>query len=217
MEPHQKTNSNTHLWVKDIKEEDPVRGLYLVRVKRMAVTRKGDAFMGLTLADRTGEVEARVWERVNELSPLFTEGDIIEVSGHASSYRNRIQITLSDLKVPKDMGDPALFLEVSAKDTDEMMGDLKRILKEIKNSALKALVKRFLSDHGFMSHFKQAPAAKNFHHSYLGGLLEHTLSVCQMSKYVVHHYPELDGDILITGAFLHDIGKSPCWMKNWRL
>jgi len=148
-----------------------------------------------------------VWERAEAFSALFREGDVLEVAGQSSVYRNQIQLTLSNLKVPQDKGDPALFLETTPRDIGEMMGALRKILRGIKSPPLHSLVERFLSDRHLMSLFKRAPAAKNFHHSYLGGLLEHTLSVCQMCQHVRGHYGELDGDMLISGAFLHDIGK----------
>ena len=197
----------SHLWIKDLREDAPVRGVYLVKMKRTGTTKKGDPFLSVTLADRTGEVDARVWERAEELSSLFKEGDILDVEGQASSYRNQIQVTLSDLKVSKESGDPSLFMEATTKNVTEMMGSIKDLLKEIKDPHLKVLTDRFLTDSHFVTRFKKAPAAKNFHHNYLGGLLEHTLSVCQMSRSVAEHYPDLDGDLLMTGAFLHDIGK----------
>ncbi len=197
-----------HLWIKDLKEEESVQGLYMVKVKRVGTTKKGTPFLSLTLGDRTGEVEAKVWERADTLSPLFSEGDVIHVEGRASSYRNQIQVTLSNLKVSEDRrGDPDLFIESSARDVKDMMRALRKILKGIENHFIKSLIDKFLSDRVFITSFKRAPAAKNFHHSYLGGLLEHTLSVCQMGRYVVEHYPELDKDMLMAGAFLHDIGK----------
>jgi 3'-5' exoribonuclease len=199
--------SRDHAWVKDIKEDDQVRGLYLVKVKRTGSTKKGDPFLSMTLADRTGEIEARVWERVGELSPLFKEGDVIDVEGYAGSYREQTQLTLTAVKVAEDVSDPTLFMEATPKDVTKMVASLRDILKGIKNASMKALVEKFLSDHNFMVLFRKAPAAKNFHHSYIGGLLEHTLSVCQMAILVADHYPELDRDLLITGAFLHDVGK----------
>ncbi|MGD2126216.1 MAG: HD domain-containing protein [Desulfobacteraceae bacterium] len=202
------TEHTNHLWVSEIKEDDKVRGLYLVRVKRMGSTKRGDPFVSITLADRSGEIEARVWERAEELSALFKEGDIIDVEGVATSYRDQIQLTVSGLKVAGDIPDSAMFLEVAPKDVTKMLASLKEVLKSIKNAHMKALVDRFLSDRHFIALFKKAPAAKNFHHSYIGGLLEHTLSVCQMVRLVADHYPELDRDLLMAGAFLHDIGKT---------
>ena len=196
-----------HAWIKDIKEDEQVHGLYLVKVKRTGSTKKGDPYLSITLADRTGEVEARVWERVSEFSPLFKEGDIIEVGGYASSYRDQVQLTLTALQAAREIPDPTLFLESTSKDVSKMVASLREVLKGIKNASMKTLLDKFLSDRAFMALFRKAPAAKNFHHSYIGGLLEHTLSVCQMAKLVADHYPELDRDLLITGAFLHDVGK----------
>ena len=195
-----------HLWVKDIKEDDSVNDLYLVKVKKKGQTKNGAPFLSLTLSDRTGDIETRVWERAEELGALFMEGDIIEVSGKAGLYRNQIQLTLSGIVISKD-DDPSLFLETTLCDISAMMKDLKGIVRKIKNADLRDLVNSFISDHNFIEKFRESPAAKNFHHGYIGGLLEHTLSVCRLAGHVHEQYPELDGDLLVTGAFLHDIGK----------
>jgi len=196
-----------HVWIKDIKEEDSIAGCYLVKQKRLATTRVGKPFINLVLADRTGELEAKVWDRAEQLTSLFQDGGIIDVKGRAGSYRGQIQITVSDIKVPSSEIDPGIFLESAPGDLPEMMKSLRKILENVKNVHLKAVNDRFLTDRSFVSQFKKAPAAKNFHHSYLGGLLEHTLSVCQMAEQVADHYPQLDRDLLVTAAFLHDIGK----------
>lgn len=198
---------SAHLWVKDIRRDDQIRGHYLVKVKKRSATKKGDPYLSLTLADRTGDIEARVWEKAEELSPLFKEGDILEVQANAVLYLDQVQLTVSALRAPIDAVDSDLFLEASPKDPAEMLSSLRKLLKEITNIHLKTLVERFLSDHSFTAAFKKTPAAKNFHHCYLGGLLEHTLSVCEMIVQVASHYPTLDRDLLLTGAFLHDIGK----------
>lgn len=196
-----------HLWVKDIRKDDQVKGLYLVKVKKVGATKKGDPYLSITLSDRTGDIEARVWEKVDELAPLFKEGDILELEAAANLYMDQVQLTVSTLRLPAAPVDPCVFLEACPRDPNEMLWALRQVLREITNPHLKALADRFLSDHGFVSLFKTAPAAKNFHHSYLGGLLEHTLSVCEMILPAVSHYTELDGDLLLVGAFLHDIGK----------
>jgi 3'-5' exoribonuclease len=201
------TEKESHLWVKNISENDSVNGCYLVKEKKSGTTRRGDLFLTITLADRTGEMEAKVWERAGELSPLFQEGDIIEVDGNAVSYRGRIQITISGLTLANEKSDPEIFFEASPLDASEMIVSLRELLKGIKDVHLKGLLDRFLNDQEFVSVFKKAPAAKNFHHSYVGGLLEHTLSVCRMAEKVAAHYPILDSDLLLTSAFLHDIGK----------
>jgi 3'-5' exoribonuclease len=196
-----------HVWIADIKEEGPISGCYLAKSKRMGTTRAGKPFINFVLADRTGELEAKVWDRAEDLSSVFKEGEVIEVRGRAGSYRGQIQITVSDISAPEGEFDPAVFLETSRMDLSETLKSLRKLLRNVKNHHLKMLNDRFLSDRDFISRFKQAPAAKNFHHSYLGGLLEHTLSVCQMAVQVAEHYPQLDVDLLLTASFLHDIGK----------
>ena len=174
----QTTGDSSHLWVKDIKVDDHIRGHYLAKGKRVGLTKKGDPFLSITLTDRTGEIEAKMWDRAEEFSSIFAEGDILDVVGYASSFRDQIQVTLSNLSVAEDGEDPTLFLETTPKDVSKMMTSLRAILRQTKNSHLKALIDKFLSDRRFVSLLKKAPAAKTFHHSYLGGLLEHTYSVC---------------------------------------
>ena len=203
-----KTDEAPHRWVKDIREDDQVRGIYLVQTKRKGLTKRGDPFLSITLIDRTGEIEAKVWEGVEEISPLFQEGDVVDVTGLAHSFRNQIQLTLTRLTAGSTDSDPSLFLETTTKDVSAMMKCLKAILCKIENPHLKALLDRFFSDNPFMTSFRRAPAAKHFHHSYLGGLLEHTLSVSELMVSVTTHYRELDEDLLLASAFLHDIGKT---------
>jgi len=197
-----------HLWIKDITEKESVRSAYLVRKKKLGTTKNGKPFLSLTLADRTGEVEGRVWNRAQEFSSLFDQGDIIEVSGAIETYKDQIQLIISGLSPFTKEIDPAIFMESSPRDPSEMAASLRGILKGVKDVHLRAMIDRFLGDRGFLSLFKRAPAAKNFHHNYLSGLLEHTLSVCRMALQVAEQYPQLNRELLVTAAFLHDIGKT---------
>lgn len=186
---------------------EKVAGLYLLREKRMGTTKRGEPFLTLVLADRSGEVEARVWDNAEEISADISEGGVVQVEGLAGSYRGKIQLTLSRASGFHGDYDPAILLESSPVEPGEMLKSLREILRSLENSHLKALADRFLLDKGFVSGLKRAPAAKNFHHSYIGGLLEHTLGVCRLATVVSPLYPELDGDLLLFGAFAHDIGK----------
>ena len=197
----------SHLWVKDITENDTVRSHYLAKEKRLGKTRNGKPFISLTLADKTGDVEAKVWEDAERLFSIFHQGDVVEVKGNAQSFRGKVQITVSELTPFKGEVDLSIFLEATPGNIAQMMKTLRDVLSSIRNSHLKALIDLFLADRKFISQFKKAPAAKNFHHSYAGGLLEHTLSVCQMAIKVADHYTRLDRELLLAGAFLHDIGK----------
>jgi 3'-5' exoribonuclease len=208
MKTKEKPIEMNHLWIKDIKENDPVEGAYLVKSKASGQTRQGSPFLTLTLADKTGSLEARVWDNVAEISALFKEGDIVLIAGQVNTYRNRLQIQIQNLNRMDAVLDPAVFLETTSRDTSQMLSELKGLAARIQNRHLRELVESFLADHGFISRFKKAPAAKVFHHSYLGGLLEHTISVSQMAVIAADHYPDLDRDLLLAGAILHDIGKT---------
>jgi len=196
-----------HLWIKDIKENAKIEGNYLVKSKSIGQTRQGNSFLTLTLGDKTGTIEAKVWDRVEEISIHCKEGNIVTIAGQANTYKNQIQIQIHELTQDKSPVDPAIFQEYSPKDIPHMLSDLKTLANQIQNRHLKTLIDSFMADHHFVTQFKKAPAAKHFHHSYLGGLLEHTLSVSQMAVIVSEHYPELDCDLLLSGAILHDIGK----------
>ncbi len=197
-----------HIWVSDIKDGDQIRGSYLVKEKKSGTTRRGEPFLSLVLADRTGELIAKIWDKAEDKAGLFNEGDIIEIEAVTGLYRGQIQATISELSSVSGRYDPEIFFETAPVTTSQMMSSLMKVLNTIEDQHLKSLLDKFLNDRAFMSQFKKCPAAKNFHHSYLGGLLEHTLSVCQMAMKVAEHYSRLDRDLLLAAAFLHDIGKT---------
>lgn len=196
-----------HIWIKDIQENETVQGVYLVKSKTVNQTRQGSPFLILTLGDKTGTIEARVWENVEEISTQFKEGDIVDITGQTGTYKNQIQIQVQGLTRNRADVDPAIYLESTPKDIALMLAELKELANRIRNTHLRTLANLLLADHKFISQFKRAPAAKYFHHGYLGGLLEHTLSVSRMAVKVAEQYPDLDGDLLLAGAILHDIGK----------
>lgn len=207
MDIKEKTTGVRHIWIKDIQENDTVQGSYLVKSKTVNQTRQGSPFLTLTLGDKTGTIEARVWDNVEEISSQFKEGDIVDITGQTSTYKNQIQIQIQGLTRNRAGVDPTIYMESTPKDIAPMLTELKELANGIQNAHLRTLVKSFLADHNFISQFKKAPAAKYFHHGYLGGLLEHTVSVSQMAVKVAEQYPDLDGNLLLAGAILHDIGK----------
>ncbi len=207
MNAYYKGKTMQHIWIKDIKENDTVRGDYLVRSKTMGKTRQGNSFLTLTLTDKTGAIEARVWDKVEELSAQFREHDVVTITGQASTYRNQVQVQIHELEQTASPVDPAMFQESTPKDIPHMLSELKALARHIENTHLRTLIQSFMADNRFISQFKKAPAAKHFHHGHLGGLLEHTLAVSQMAVKLVEQYPDLDRDLLLAGAILHDIGK----------
>ena len=207
-EPSADSGSHRHVWVEKIEADSRVSGCYLAKKKKLSTTRSGNPFLSLTLADKTGELSAKVWDRAEAMSVLFREGEVVEIAGRTDTYQGQVQLTVSELRPPSETPDPDIFVETSPFDTPEMMRSLKTILNQVKDIHLKALIDGFWKDRKFMDLFKKAPAAKNFHHGYLGGLLEHTLSVCRLAAQTSDHYPSLNKDLLVTAAFLHDVGKT---------
>ncbi len=196
-----------HKWLKEIREGEWIKGVYLVKEKALNTTKKGLPYLVLILADKTAEKEARVWENAKEVSGAVEKGDLVEVEGEVTSFREQTQIKVQKIKRFEGSVDYSRYIETSPQDPSSMVTSLIKILNQIENPHLSALVNRFLSDQDFLEKFKQAPAAKNFHHNYVGGLLEHTLGVCKLAGAVARLYPHLDKDLLLAGAFLHDIGK----------
>lgn len=196
------------LFVADIRENQPVDSLFLVAAKNHGVTKGGNGYLTLKLVDRSGEIEGRVWERAEELGKRFDKNDFVRVRGQATLYQGKVQIRVQDIaRVDERDVAPQDFLPKSQSDPEAMAEELKTILRGMKNPHLRALAESFFADQTFMDLFKRAPAGKSIHHPYLGGLLEHTLSLLKLILKVVENYQGIDVDLLLIGGFLHDIGK----------
>jgi len=196
------------IYLKNIRQGDKVADSFLVIEKNMAFSQKGSPYLTVKLKDRTGEIESKVWENAVELDKIFKKGDIIFIEGRAASYKNSVQISISTIrKISREDIDPADYLPAVKTDVGEMFSALLGHIENVNDKFLKDLLNAFFQDRETASLFQRAPAAKGFHHIYLGGLLEHTLSVVRLLEKVSAHYPALDKDMLITGGILHDIGK----------
>ncbi len=196
------------VFVEQIRERDWVESPFLVRDKIMAMAKNGKPYMTLKLVDRSGEVEGRVWDRVDEFAGRFEKDDFIQVSGKASVYLGKMQLIIQDLaRVDEDQVDLADFLPVSRRSTDEMVAQLRDKVARMGDCHLRALMESFLDDGAFLKLYCRAPAAKSMHHVYLGGLLEHSLAVADLAEDIAARYPGINRDLLVTGALLHDIGK----------
>lgn len=195
-------------YVAQIKERDQVNGQFLVREKTTAMAKNGKPYMTLKLMDRTGEVEGRVWDRVEELSGLFDQDDFVRVTGKASVYLGKMQLVVQRLeKIAEQEVDLGDYLPVSSRPVEEMLAELRQLVTSLETPHYRQLMESFLADDEFLQHYIQAPAAKTIHHAYLGGLLEHSLAVAQLADDIGRRYPGVQRDLLLTGALLHDIGK----------
>jgi len=196
------------LFVSDIRESQPVDAVFMCAAKNQGVTKSGSGYLILKLLDRSGEIEGRVWDRANDLARGFEKSDYVRVRGQATLYQGKLQIRVHDVaRVNETEVAAEDFLPKSPNDPEAMAAELTAILRGMKNPHLLALVEAFFADDDFMDLFKRAPAGKSIHHAYLGGLLEHTLSLLKLILKVVENYRGIDVDLLLVGGFLHDMGK----------
>jgi len=196
------------VFVAELKERDHVDCPFLVRDKIMAMAKNGKPYMTLKLMDRSGEVEGRVWDRVDEFDRQFQKDDFIHVRAKASVYMGKMQLIVQDIVVvPESSIDLGDFLPVSKNDPQQMLTEVRSLIATMVDPHFKGLMESFFDDQDFVRLFAKAPAAKAMHHVYLGGLLEHSLSVARLAADVCLRYPTIDRDLLICGALLHDIGK----------
>ena len=191
-----------------LKEGDWVEEIYLVTSKQVSTAKNGVTYLSLKLADKTGEIDGRLWDNADEVSGRFEREDFVRIKGMASVYQGSMQIKMKTLeKVDDSRVDVANFLETSPRNIDEMVKELRTVAAALSNGSLQQLMNAFLDDPSFMASFKRTPAAKTLHHNYIGGLLEHIVELVALSRDVARHFPSVDLDLLTVGAFLHDIGK----------
>ncbi len=180
----------------------------LVARKELRQGGRSGYFLDLTLCDATGRVPAKVWENAPTIAERFEAGDVVRVSGMAETYRNELQLRLERIEaLPPEEADPSDFLPRSKKDLDALENRLAEVVKSIVDPHLRELLLGLFRDEDFRKRFRTAPGAKALHHAYVGGLLEHTAEVVELCEKVAEVFPELDRDILMATAILHDIGK----------
>ncbi|PYU68926.1 MAG: hypothetical protein DMG49_14880 [Acidobacteria bacterium] len=195
-------------FVTDLNSEQTISTFFLVHEKEIRNTREGKPYLRLELGDRSGTIEARMWDQFDAAVKNINRDDFVKVNARVEIYRNKPQLFLQQLRLarPEEV-DLADFLPHTKEDVVKLYAQLLEHAASIGNPWLKRLVTQIISDPGIAAKYKRAPAAKVMHHAYLGGLLEHVISLCGLAKQIAAHYPELDVDLLLTAAILHDVGK----------
>ena len=196
-------------YIKDLKDGDRLFDIYLCKHKQSAVTKNGKPYESVVLQDKTGTIDAKVWEPNNPGIGDYDAMDYIEVYGDVTSFQGALQVSVKRIRVCQE-GEyvPADYLPVSEKNIDTMYQELLGLIKSIENTYLKQLLESFfVKDEAFTKAFRNSSAAKTVHHGFVGGLLEHTLSVTKLCDYYCTAYPILKRDLLLTAAMCHDIGK----------
>ena len=196
-------------YISNLREGERVGDIYLCKTKQAALTKAGKPYESLILQDKTGTLDAKIWDPNSQGIEEFEALDYIAVVGDVTSFQGALQLNIKRVrKVREGEYDPNEYLPVSEKDIEKMYLELAKMVQEMENPYLKKLCSSFfLEDKAFEKDFKFHSAAKNVHHGYVGGLLEHTLSVAKLCMYYTQAYPMLNKDLLLAAAMFHDIGK----------
>ena len=189
-------------------ENKTIISSFVVASKQIKPKKSGESFIALTLCDRSGHLDAKVWDNVPDIIGIFEQDDFVKVKGLINKYNNRFQLTVHKLRrLEESEVDPTDYLPKTEKDIEELWRTLADFVASFQDEHLKALVQAFMSDPVIANAYKTAPAAKTLHHAYIGGLLDHVVSLFKACDLTSRNYPQINRDLLLTGAFLHDIGK----------
>jgi 3'-5' exoribonuclease len=189
-------------------ENKLITSSFVVVSKQVKPKKTGEPYLALMLGDRSGQLEAKMWDNVEEVLNSFEQDDFLKIKGLINKYKNRFQLTIHKLrKMGESEMDFADYLPKTSKNIDELWQTLAALVVSFENSHLKSLVQAFMADPEIAAAYRAAPAAKTLHHAYIGGLLDHVVSLSRSCDLVARNYPQVNRDLLLTGAFLHDIGK----------
>ena len=189
-------------------ENKVITSSFVVVSKQVKPKKTGEPYLALTLGDRTGQIEAKMWDNVEEFIDVFEQDDFLKIKGLINKYKNRFQLTIHKLRRMQDAEvDFSDYLPKTSKDIDELWRTLTDFVGTFENQYLKSLVELFLADPEIAERYRIAPAAKTLHHAYIGGLLDHVVSLFRSCDLLCRNYPQVNRDLLLTGAFLHDVGK----------
>jgi 3'-5' exoribonuclease len=181
---------------------------FVVVSKQIKPKKSGEPYLALTLGDRSGQLEAKMWDNVEEVLNAFEQDDFLKVKGLVNKYKNRFQLTIHKLR---KLGESEIefsdYLPKTTGNIDELWQTLAGFVASFQNAHLRSLVQAFMSDPEIAAAYRNAPAAKTLHHAYIGGLLDHVVSLFRSCDLVSRNYPQVNRDLLLTGVFLHDIGK----------
>ena len=195
-------------YVSDLEPNQTFTATFLVLSKEVRQKRSGEPYLSLLVGDRTGDLDAKMWDNAAEAVEIFARDDFIRVRGLLQVHQNRPQLTIHKLeRVGEDEVDLADYFPASRREVPEMSAELALVIEGIGNLHLRALLEAVFQDPAIARLFRLAPAAKMIHHAFLGGLLEHVLSMSRLARMAADHYPYVDRDLLLAGVLLHDLGK----------
>ncbi len=189
-------------------ENQTITSFFVVAVKQVKSKKSGELYLSMVLADRSGQIQANMWDNVNDALSAFDQDDFVKVKGVIHKYNGRWQLTVHKMRrLGESEIDYADYLPKTSKDVEQLWQTICNYIDSFENHWLKSLLKEFCRDEALVSAYKKAPAAKTLHHAFVGGLLDHVVSLFNLCDLAVRNYPQVNRDLLLTGAFLHDIGK----------
>ena len=196
-------------FISDLEAGAKVDSIFMVAKKQVRKKKNGDDYCAVTLQDKEGSIEGVLWTEIYRSAGNFTEGDLVSVEGEVKEYKGIKQLVVSSIKKIENKEDIEYsdYIKTSRRDIDEMFAVIEEYAARIKNPHLKKLIDLYFEDKEFVKDFKNATAALRYHHAFKGGLLEHTLAVTEICDAISRVYHNLNYDLLISGAILHDIGK----------
>ena len=199
----------THKFINEINPGETIDDIYIVKDPILRSTTRGDLYIAMFLQDRTGQLNGRMWQATETIYKALPKPGFVHIQGRSELYQNNLQIIINNVSTV-DGSNVSIddFLAQTDKDTQQMFEDIKKIVSQVKNPQLKALVGAFLADTELMDKFRTAPAAIKMHHNYIGGLLEHTHNMLRVANAILPLYPNIQADMVLAGIFLHDIGKT---------
>jgi 3'-5' exoribonuclease len=197
------------LFLKDCAAGDVVEDVFIIANKQLAATASGKFYIKAFCSDRTCQMTVRIWNATREMFTAMPDGGMLRIRGRVENYQNNLQLIIEQMW-PAKAGtfDPADLMPHTDRNVDQMFARLTEICATLSNRHLKALVQAYLDDQELVKNFQRAPAAMNFHHAFIGGLLEHTLNAMEVADAVCKFYPKLNRDIVVAGVFLHDLAKT---------
>ncbi len=198
-----------HKFISEINPGQTVDDIYLVRDPILRSTTRGDLYIAMYLCDKTGRLNGRMWQASEAVYNALPKPGFVRIQGRSELYQSNLQIVVNSVSVIEtDKVNLDDFLARTEKDTEKMFQEVRQTVGKITNPQLKALVAEFLKDDDLMEKFRTAPGGKSMHHSYIGGLLEHTHSMLRVASAILPLYPSVQADLVLAGIFIHDMGKT---------
>ena len=197
------------LFIDQLLSGQPLDQVFLIRQKDLRTTKNGDFYITMELVDKTGQVQARMWQANETIYGSIPVDGFLHVKGRCEDYRGNLQVVVDACRpIASDRVDLADFLPISGNDIEQMWSELLEILRTIQDRHIRLLIKKFVEDTTLVASYKRTPAAMAMHHPFVGGLLEHTLNLARAAKALLPLYPKVNADLVLAGVFLHDIGKT---------